>query len=238
MNGAISLAAVVGAAALLAAAPAHADDERPGGLLHPSGSLLYATGVAEFGLLLGRGPGVGGVATGFHYAERGGLLANVIAAAGPGIGAQAQANATGRTVTYHQPSPDDFGSMGLTVDAYSRSLGGDVAGIGVDLFAIIKIGEHLPWSIDLGTTFQYVARDDDATMTTVDAAGFGLYLGVLAPVTRFAQVEVRGRGMIGGYPYVVDAGGLVHLSDRFYVRGSYALARGASGPMLGLGGRL
>lgn len=229
------------AALMAGVGPARADageDDR-GGLLHPHGSLLYATGVAELGLIVGRAPGVGGLATGVHYAERGGLLANVLAAAAPGMAAQAEANRTGRSVTYRQPDPDEFGRMGLTVDAYARSLGGETSGLSTDFFGIIKIGETLPWSIDLGATFLLFSRtDEDAGILSSEAGGLGLYLGVIAPVTRFVQLETRGRLMIGDLLYAVDLGGLVHLSDRFYVRGAFVLTELESGPMLGVGGRL
>lgn len=227
-------------ATLTASSAASADDAAasPGGLAHPHGSLLYATSVAEFGVQVGRPAGLDALATGVHYTERGALFANILAASATGIGAQAEANRTGRTVTYVRPDPDDFGPFGLTLDVYSRRLGGEVTGVSVDFFGMITVGEELPWAIDLGASFlQYEADAMDAAGVLTEVAGIGLMAAVTAPVTRFAQVEVKGRVMAGTL-YTLDLAGVANLGDRFYARGSFLLGADGSGLMVGGGGRL
>lgn len=221
------------------------------------GSRLYATSVAEVGATMGSWPGVGGFGMGFHYAERGALFSTWILAILGSVAeqqsAQARANATGTTQYYRTYSPSDFGRTGMTIDAYSKQFGGSTSGVLFDLFIVKRFKEEsdLPWCVDFGLTFY--AFDGPDTMETdpanpmnaptVDehnAVGLGFVIGLLAPVTKWAQVEIKARPVLGTPSYLTyEAGGSVNVGNRVYARASFVGdIEVRKGFLFGFGGRL
>jgi len=221
--------------------------------LPPLGSFLYATSTAEIGLLLGSFPTAGGFGTGFHYAERGGLFAKWLMAGLAGganaTAAQARANETGRTQSYEAYSPDDFGSIGLTINAMTPQLGGNVRGTQADLFFTNKLRKRssLPVLIDFGFAFYYfkgpVTQTMDAMGNSVtvehEVLGAGAVLGVLLPVTRWAQLELHARPVFGDLWLTFEAAAVINVGNRFYARVMANFSKdGDAAPMIGVGGRL
>jgi hypothetical protein len=168
------------------------------------------------------------------------------------MAAQQRANQTGQDQTYQTYSPNDFGRMGMTIDAYSTSLGGEMEGLNVDLFATFKFREtsETPWMIDAGFNLSAYAgpstvETDPMTgnMMSVDhgQGGLGLLIGVLVPATRWVQVEIKWRPVwtSGDSWFTLESGGTLNVGNRLYVRGAYVYSQdGSSGAIFGVGGRL
>lgn len=225
--------------------------------LPPAGSFLYATAVAEFGLNFGSWPGVGGFGVAFHYAERGGLLASSLfaglATTSEREAALERAARSGRPQYYRVYSVNDFPDAGLNIDVFSTHLGSDSSGLNVDLFlTLFEPGSRLPWAIDLGLHAHIFNGPDETiddsmggTQTiTHEAGGVGLFLGVLFPVTRWAQGQVIWRPVAPfdeAYNpwYTLEASGTVNVGDRLYTRATFIFDElGEGGMLFGVGGRL
>lgn len=175
------------------------------------GSLQYATSMVELGGLAGMSPVTGSWGTGFHYQERGSLLAQMAFGAASGAGAGARAVQTGKDQTYMvDASPQS--SAGFNLDV----LLGDADAFTFDLFYAIPFGsDRLPVSIDFGVSLAAFTDGDEAT---TDQGFFGFVLNAIVPATRFAQIEgtVRagwGPSVVHGELHVVG-----NLGNRFYVR--------------------
>ncbi len=219
----------------------------------PLGSLLYATSTAEFGVVFGSFPSAGGFGTGFHYTERGGLFAQMLMAGLAGganaTAAQRRANQTGRTQTYETSSPEDFGNVGMAINAMATQLGGNVSGIQAELFGIRKLKKHsdLPVLFDFGFSFFYykgpTTQEMDAMGNVVtvkhDPFGAGLILGVLAPISRWAQLELHARPTVSELWLTFEAAGVINIGNRLYGRLAVNVAQtGDAAYMFGFGGRL
>jgi len=212
--------------------------------------------VGEVGLTMGSWPGAGGFGIGFHYAERGALLSTwimaILGSAAEQQSAQARANATGQTQYYRSYSPSDFGRTGMTIDAYSSQFGGDMSGVLFDLFIVRRIKEdsELPWCIDFGLAFNYLDGPDTMitdpanpmnapTLDEHQTVGLGFVIGLLAPVTKWAQAEIKARPVLGSSYLTYEAGGTVNNGNRVYARGAFggdlAVRKGL---LFGFGGRL
>lgn len=224
----------------------------------PLGSFLYATSVAEVGLTFGSWPGAGGFGTGFHYAERGGLFSTwllvILGNAGAQQAAQQRANETGQTQYYEQYSPEQMGKTGMTIDAYSTQLGGNMSGILFDLYGVFRLKKEsqLPWCIDFGLDFYAFDGPDKMTpdpmnpmtMKTDDrtVAGLGFLLALLAPVTKWAQLEIKLRPVLPSSSdswLTVEATGTANIGNKLYARASFVRdLQSQSGILFGVGGRL
>jgi hypothetical protein len=183
------------------------------------------------------------------------LLLAMLGTAAEQSAAQQRANETGRTQYYHQYSPDEFGKTGMTIDAFSSQLGGDVTGFNLDLYMVRKRNEDapLPWTIDWGINFHYLDGPDTMSVATAggstsdghDTLGLGLLIGATLPLTRWAQGEVRLRPVlpIGGLAHntwlTAELGLVGNVGNRLYVRGAFnAGITGDTGMMFGAGVRL
>ncbi len=210
------------------AEPAKADEPTPKWVLNlnpfdkePLGSVQYAVGVVEIGVLAGYSPMGGDIVPGVHYVERGSLLAQMLMNAGSGAGAGARAYTTGKDQTY-------------TIDTSPRSnagVGVDLGGgkMNFDLFYGIPMGsDRTPWVLDFGMTFgSFAGRTPAATKAdpspkTPSRSYFGFVIGAVIPVTKWAQVEPGIRLDISAkeaadlvFPHVAAVG---NIGNRFYVR--------------------
>lgn len=206
---ACSLAALL----LLAPRAGTAEELDDGGFLDPLGgktygSLQYAGGVVEAGVNFGVVAG-GGAAWGFHYVERGSMLAQMIMSSASSAGAHERARQTGQSQTYYvDNSPDS--AAALRFDLLSND---EDTAVNVDFFYGIPLGDApLPFVLDIGTGFSKVETKDD------EAGFLHLYAGLVAPVTRWAQIEGAARLVLGGPWFSWELAGVGNIGNRYFVR--------------------
>jgi hypothetical protein len=216
------------------------------------GTRIYGMTVAEFGLTRNF-VSIGGAhgATGVHYAERGGYLAQVIGMMLVFAGAQAQADSSHSTVTVGLGDGEhQLGSgFALSIDGYSRSLGGDGKGFASRVVWGFPIGEHLPWILDIGVCSAFMTYDWTTTGTATTGAPLqqpqheekggilGFALGLMVPLGVWAQLDAKVNYYLGG-DREAEASLVGNLTNRFYAGGGAVYWFGTAGAQLVGGVRL
>ncbi|MFZ4578254.1 MAG: hypothetical protein ACOYOB_07640 [Myxococcota bacterium] len=185
------------------------------------GSRQYAVGVVEIALMTGMNP-LGNFGAGIHYAERGSLLAQMLMGAASGAGAGAQAQLTGQDQTYYIDTSPRSGA-GLEFDALMAK---DGASILFDLFYGIPLGDdNNPIVLDFGSSFgtcptsvvkSKATATEPATYKT--NAMFGFVVGLLGPMTRWAQWEAALRLDITEPYWSAELGAVGNIGNRYFVR--------------------
>jgi hypothetical protein len=185
------------------------------------GTRQYGVGVVEIAGSVGFAGGQPLI--GVHYAERGSMLAQTLFGAADAAGAGARASTTGKDQTY-VINRDPDSSFGVEFDYLT---GPDEAGhLNADLFGSIPYGDDaLPVILDIGlnvnATSTGMASYDDKCLNKQN--GFGLFCGVLVPVTPRAHVEGALRLQLGHAEgedqfWSAELGGLFNLSNRVFGR--------------------
>ncbi|MBA2663870.1 MAG: hypothetical protein H0U74_16395 [Bradymonadaceae bacterium] len=168
---------------------------------------------------------------GFHYAERGGWLGQLIIAAAVGAANQDHANTQNRSVTYDVPS-DTTGRLGFSMD-YLLSAPNEYGfrepyfrAILDYMFALyadqgMPVAKGLPFTLAPG--IGYVARG--ITQSTIiskewQGSGFGVTLNMAYPITQWAQIDA---GLFAAFSgdagHDARVGGTLHLGNRFLLAG-------------------
>jgi hypothetical protein len=184
----------------------------------PMGSLQYAAGVVEIGTQYNMS---NGMEQGFHYLERGSLLAEILFIAGSAIGAKEEANRTGQAQEYHvDASPKSHACLGLDWTSDFKK---------AELFYAFPIGsEETPNVLDFGVHY---------INPRAHAGTIGLMTGYLYPLTQYTQFESKGYLVFGGCWWGLSQSVVGNLGDRYYARFQLDLF-GSLASTLSLGVRL
>jgi hypothetical protein len=85
-------------------------------------------------------------------------------------------------------------------------------------------GDRLPWCLDFGLNFGALS----GPQVENDSGYMGIFLGLVAPVTRFAQIEAKLAGMLIEPYWTAEVHGVVNLGNRFYARAGVVVFQGTS----------